>query len=53
MGVDLRTKFQVSIIILTSFSQGKGVILPQKRAPKKPTQIRVKPKTLYWTAIGH
>ena len=44
--VYLRTKFQVSIIILTSFRQ--GVILSphtSKRTPKKPTQIRINKKT--------
>ena len=46
----LRTKFQVSSLLLTSFRQrkegGGGVILPlphtSKRTPKKLTQIRVK-----------
>ena len=58
MRVYLRTKFQVSSIILTSFRQGEGggrrEILPApplppsntskhtKRTPKTPTQIRVK-----------
>ena len=55
MRVYLRTTFQVSSIILTSFRLGWGggeggrVILPPpntskrtKRTPKKPTQIRVK-----------
>ena len=52
MRVYLRTTFQVSSIILTSFRLGGGgerVILPPpntskrtKRTPKKPTQIRVK-----------
>ena len=40
MRLYLRTKFQVSSIFLTSFR----VILPpptSKRAPKKPTQIRI------------
>ena len=41
MCVYLRTKFQVSSIILTSFRQG-GNFTPKKRAPKKRTQIRVK-----------
>ena len=55
MRVYLRTKFQVSSIILTSFRQGEGggrrEILPvpppsntskhTKRTPKTPTQIRV------------
>ena len=39
------TKFQVSSIILTSFSQGVVLTsLPNttKQTPKKPTQIRVK-----------
>ena len=46
----LRTKFQVSSIILTSFRQ--GVVLPNplthttKRIPKKPTEIRVKMESL-------
>ena len=45
MDVYLRAKFEVSIIILTSFR--RGVILPlppptSKRIPKKPTQIRDK-----------
>ena len=44
MGVDLRAKFQVSNIILTSFRQ--GVILPQ-RAPEKPTQTKVR-ESLIW-----
>ena len=45
MCVYLRTKFQVSSIIVMSFRQ--GVILPPqphptaKQTPKKPTQIRV------------
>ena len=44
MSVYLRAKLQVSSITLTSFRQ--GVILhslptTSKRAPKKPTQIRV------------
>ena len=51
MRVYLRTKFQVSSIILTSFRLGGGgrVILPPpntskrtKRTPKRPTQVRVK-----------
>ena len=58
MRVYLRTKFQGSSIILTSFRQGEGggrrEILPApppapsntskhtKRTPKTPTQIRVK-----------
>ena len=47
MGVYLRAKFKVSSIILTSFRQGEGIILPlppptSKRTPKKSTQIRVK-----------
>ena len=53
MGVYLRTNFQVSSIILTSFRQrkdmgrrGGGGILSSpttlKRAPKKPIQIRIK-----------
>ena len=40
----LRAKFEVSSIILTSFTQGGEVILlpsTSKRTPKKPTQIRV------------
>ena len=51
MSVYLRTKFQVSSIILASFRQG-GVILPRplpnsKRVPKKPTQIRVNKQLKY------
>ena len=50
MCVYLRAKFEVSIIILTSFRQKRGggeggrAILPptSKQTPKKPTQIRVK-----------
>ena len=51
MGAYLRTNFQVSSIILTSFRQRKdmgrrGGILSSpttlKRAPKKPIQIRIK-----------
>ena len=46
MSVYLRTKFEVSAIILTSFRQ--GVILPfpspiSKENPKDPTQIIVNP----------
>ena len=46
MGVCLRTKFKVSSIILTSLRQGGwggGVsnFTSSKRAPEKPTQIRV------------
>ena len=46
MCVYLLTKFQVSIIILTSFRQGVISPLPppplkSKRTPKKPTQTRV------------
>ena len=43
MGVNLRAKFQVSSIFLTSFRQGDISLLPatSKRTPKKPTQIRV------------
>ena len=41
MCVYLRTKFQVSSIILTSFIQEGEVILPKKGTPKEPTQIRV------------
>ena len=49
--VYLRTKFQVSSIILTSFRRvmGMGVILPPttpKQTPKKFTQTRVKGKLL-------
>ena len=42
--VNLRTKFQVSTIIITSFRQGGGGVFPptSKRASKNPTQIRVK-----------
>ena len=44
MCVDLRTKFQVSIILLTCFRQ--GILLPRpptvKRTPKNPNPIRVK-----------
>ena len=53
MSVNLRTKFQVSSIILMSFrgrwgevggTVGSNFTLPptSKRTPKKPTQIRVK-----------
>ena len=51
MCVNLRTKFEVSSIILMSFGQewgegrGGGNFTPSptsKRTPKKPTQIRVK-----------
>ena len=47
MCVYLRTKFQVSSIILTSFRQGGGVILSQpplttKETPKNSILIRVK-----------
>ena len=53
MGVYLRTNFQVSSIILTSFRQrkdmgrrgGGGIVSSPttlKRAPKKPIQIRIK-----------
>ena len=45
MCVYLQTKFQVPRMILTSFRQNRGwgfVISNAKRAPKKPTQIRVK-----------
>ena len=45
MGVYLRTKFEVYRIVLTSFRQGGSFTsfpTPQKRTPKKPTQIRVK-----------
>ena len=38
----LCTKFQGSIIIPTSFKYGVTLLLPAKRTPKKPTQIRVK-----------
>ena len=42
MCVNLRIKFQVSSIILTSFRDGGNFTRPSsKRAPKKPTQIRV------------
>ena len=41
MCVYLRTKFQVSSIILMSFKRGGGSKTP-KRTPKKPTLIRVK-----------
>ena len=44
MGLHLRTKFQVSSIILTGFRQEMGVILPSltsKQTPKEPTEIRV------------
>ena len=54
MGVYLRTKFQVSSIILTIFRQEGGgrVILPlpyptSKQTPKKPTQIRVNQSEFY------
>ena len=42
---NLRTKFQVPSIILSSFRQGGvGILSPptSKQTPKKPTQIRVK-----------
>ena len=47
MGLYLRAKFEVYSIILTSFRQGEGVILPpppftSKQTPKKPTQIWLK-----------
>ena len=44
MDVYLRAKFEVSSIILTGFRQGVILLPPptSKRAPKKPTQIRVK-----------
>ena len=44
VGVYLRTRFQVSSIILTSFRQGIFYPSPTylKTNPKKPTQIRVK-----------
>ena len=44
MCVDLRNKFQVSGIILTSFRQGGNSLPPptSKRTPKEPTQISVK-----------
>ena len=50
MGVYLRDKCEVSSLILTRFTLGRerGVIFPaplSKRAPKKPTQIRVKWKS--------
>ena len=42
MFVNLRNKFQVSSIILTSFRQGVILLPPtSKRARKKPTQIKV------------
>ena len=39
----LRTKFQVSTIIVTSFRQGGNFTLPpaSKRTPKEPNQIRL------------
>ena len=42
MCVYLRTKFQVSSIILTRFSQGVILSPTAKETLKKPTQIRVK-----------
>ena len=38
MGVYLRTKFEASSIILTSFIQGEGVILPHS-----PDHLNTKP----------
>ena len=45
MSVHVRATFEVSSIILTGFRQGVILLPPpptSKRAPKKPTQIRVK-----------
>ena len=44
MCVYLRTKFEVSSVILAGFRQGGGFNppnLPSKLTPKKPTQIKV------------
>ena len=60
----LRTKFQISSIILTHFRQdggvaggeGGGVILPSlylnnsKPTPKEPTQIRVNCPIFFWVS---
>ena len=50
MGVYLRTKFEVSSIILTSFRQGDNFAPTptSKRTPKKPAKIKVKIPTLRW-----
>ena len=54
MSVYLQTTFQVSGIILISFSQ--GLVLPptptSKGAPKKPTQIRVKMENFHDLTIA-
>ena len=44
MCIYLRAKFQVSSIIPTSFRQWVVSPYTSKRTPKKPTQIRVKPR---------
>ena len=47
MGLYLRTKFQISSILLASFRQRVTPLpLTSKRTPKKPFQIRVKDKKL-------
>ena len=47
MGLYLRTKFQISSILLASFRQRVTPLpLTSKRIPKKPFQIRVKEKKL-------
>ena len=46
--MNLHAKFEVFSIILTSFRQGVSFTRPtSKRTPKKPTQIRVNPLTVY------